>query len=765
MSRLHKAIALGVATGLLGLGISFVPFGMDLEEGAGLGLFFKLRGGIQAPPDVAVVSIDQESARHLNLPNDPWKWPRSLHARLVDRLAGRGASVIAFDLSFYESRSPADDSLLSEAMRKAGDVVLSEFLTREAIPLPGKGGALSGKVFIERVVPPIPILARSAVASVPFPLPKVPVNVSQYWTFKTGAEARPTLPVVAFHFFAMKEVGEEFNHLLDEETRKPGTQKEKEGGGASPDGMSQDEGEDLAGRGVENTVQRIRSLFENDPQVAGRMLDELRSERGPPPSGRAGRLIESLVKMYQGPPSPYLNFYGPAGSITTIPYHQVLRLEGTAPLGQKEFDFRGKAVFVGLSDFFKTDQKDDFHTVFSQPSGVNLSGVEIAATAFANLLEDKHIRPIGFGSHFAVILLWGVAVGLASFLLQTFPAAITVIGLTVLYGAASFIQFKTAGLWYPLVVPIGFQALPAFFAAVVWRSVDLGRERRNIRRAFEYYLPNKVVDHLSKSTVDFKANKELVYGICLYTDIEGYTSLSERVNPEHLGRHMDEYYEVLFKPIRDHGGVVSNIVADSTLALWVSEGPDRAIRMKACRAALAMAKAVDEFNRSAGDQKLPTRIGLHAGELLLGNVGAGDHYEYRPRGDIINAATRIGDLNKDLGTRILASEEVVGGLDGFLIRDLGKFLLKGKKNPLEVLELICPMEETSEAQRDFFASFSSVVDAFKRQCWDEAIERCRELVRCAGEDGPARYYLKVCEAFKQSPPGAAWDGILRVGGP
>jgi adenylate cyclase len=139
-----------------------------------------------------------------------------------------------------------------------------------------------------------------------------------------------------------------------------------------------------------------------------------------------------------------------------------------------------------------------------------------------------------------------------------------------------------------------------------------------------------------------------VYGICLMTDAERYTALCERLEPERLHALMNRYYEALFEPVIRRGGIISNIVGDSMLALWTTELPDRRSREQACLAALEIADAAERFNLAQDGIRLPTRIGLHCGELVLGPVGAADHYEYRAVGDIVNTASRVQGLNKGL---------------------------------------------------------------------------------------------------------------------
>ena len=198
------------------------------------------------------------------------------------------------------------------------------------------------------------------------------------------------------------------------------------------------------------------------------------------------------------------------------------------------------------------------------------------------------------------------------------------------------------------------------------------------------------------------------------------------------------------------------------LAIWATAQPDSALRTQACLTALDIAGVVQRFNQSHDNLKLPTRIGLHSGYMLLGNIGAINHYEYTPIGDIVNTASRIEGLNKYLGTRIVLSEEVLYQLDGFLTRELGKFLLVGKSKPVVVYELICRIGESSEQQRRLCAIFNIALNAFKMQSWEEAIKGFNESMEINGEDGPSIFYLKLCEKYKENPPGEMWDGLVSL---
>src|SRR5512145_533626 len=123
-SRVLKAVLLGAAIGAAGVAGSILPAVIDLEEGVGLSLLFRLRGASKPPPDVAIVSVDRKSSSDFGFPHDLRKWPRTLHARLADALARQGASAIVFDMYFEEPRDPAEDRAMAESFAKAGNVLV-----------------------------------------------------------------------------------------------------------------------------------------------------------------------------------------------------------------------------------------------------------------------------------------------------------------------------------------------------------------------------------------------------------------------------------------------------------------------------------------------------------------------------------------------------------------------------------------------------------------------------------------------------------------
>ena len=746
LSRAIKAVSLGLLVGLTGLVLSYVAFFHDLEEDVGLGLLFKFRGVRQPPADAVVVSIDKESAEQLNIPENPDKWPRSLHARLVQTLAREGAKVITYDVHFIESRSASDDSLFAEANKRAGNVVLGEALTAREVPSSGGGAAIAPEHSIVKIVKPLPILAESAVATAPFVLPRIPFKVNQYWTFQSGAGDSPTFPAVAFQLYTI-EVYQDFIRLLEKVA--PNQAKN----------FPSDAAAAMNARSLQRLMRDIRDLFESDPSIESKMLEELERGYSSTGDGKKHALLKSLIKLYGGSNRRYVNYYGPPHTVTTIPFYRGLQL-GKSNESGKPVDVKGKAVFVGLSERILAERKDSFYTVFSQANGVFIGGVEIAATAFLNMLEDRPVHPIGSQYYLVLIVLWGVLIGSICRTSSIIIGAASAVVLSVAYFVAAGFQFKSAGTWFPIVVPLFVQGPLGFVGAVLWNYVETNKERQQIRKALAYYVPDEVVDQLAKNIVDIKNSGQMVYGACLFADVAGYTALSEKMTPQQLSDLMHKYFDATFAPVKQHGGLVVNLKGDSFLAIWKATHMEDGLRRQACLAAIDVAKAVHRFNGTVENLNLPTRVGVHSGQIFLGNIGAGDHYEYGPTGDTVNTASRMDGLNKYLGTEVLASDEIVQQLDGLLTREVGKFMLKGKTQPIVVHELLGRSDEADETRKKSVEIFTQGLASFRRQSWDEAAEQFARAIENSPNDGPAHFYAKLCKEYRINSPVDAWDGVI-----
>lgn len=233
-------------------------------------------------------------------------------------------------------------------------------------------------------------------------------------------------------------------------------------------------------------------------------------------------------------------------------------------------------------------------------------------------------------------------------------------------------------------------------------------------------------------------------GACVLTDAARYTSFAETVDPASTVAFINRYLEVLFGPVFDNGGFVSDVKGDSMLAVWADDSPARELRARVCRACLSIADAAARFGASLPGRGFATRIGAYFGPLALASVGAFSHYEYRAVGDTVNTSSRLQDLNKELGTRVLVSASLAEGLGEFLFRDLGSFELRGKRNRVHVFELLAAREAATLRERRLCEEFSAALAAYQGGRWPQAHRLLRDLCARYPGDGPSRYYLQRC---------------------
>jgi adenylate cyclase len=737
-AAIWRALGLGVGTALLGGVLTLWPAVLELEESLGLGWLFGWRGAIDPPAAAVVVSIDNDSAAALGLPGLLNEWPRRLHAELIEGLSRSGARALVFDVIFERARDPRDDAQFAEAIGRAGNVILMERVRSERLALGLAGDGL--EAVVETRVPPLDRFREVALATAPFPLPVVPIRVSQFWVFGRGPDDTPTLPAVALAAAAPEQHMHLVSLLIE---LRPDQAGSLYSANATPLALIEQ-------------MRRIRTLLRADPQLATRLRARIGARRAHDVSSGSD-LLQALLEMYAGSASRYLDYYGPARTVPTVSYHSVLERLAAGDLVE---EVRDTVVFVGFSEHRQPEQRDAFFSVFSDRGGANLSGVEIGATAFANLLEQRAVRPLPIARQMLLVALWGLAIAAVCVFVPLTTALAALAAAAVVYGWTSLSLFSAQGLWLPLVLPLGIQLPAALLAALLLGYRRLERQRRLVQSALGYYVPADVVEALARESIASAASAPLLQGACLVTDADEYTALAEKLAPDALAALLNDYYEVLFAAVSRHGGLVADVAGDSMVAVWAAARTSSDTRRRALAAALEAQAALETFNARLGRQGLPTRIGLDYGELVLGNVGGGERYEYRAVGDIVNTASRLQGLNRQLGTRILVSAATLEGEAEPVSRFVGDFLLIGKRRPLAVHELL-DARRAAATVAALTEGFSAALTQFRAAQWASAERSFGELLARFPDDGPSLYYLDLCRRYQRQAP-SVWDGIVRM---
>ncbi|HVY49846.1 MAG TPA: adenylate/guanylate cyclase domain-containing protein, partial [Minicystis sp.] len=287
-----------------------------------------------------------------------------------------------------------------------------------------------------------------------------------------------------------------------------------------------------------------------------------------------------------------------------------------------------------------------------------------------------------------------------------------------------------------------------------------GLERaKTVVRAMGKYVPIDLVRRLYASNQDPALGGQLADVTLLFTDIEGFTTLSEKLPPDELAQRLGDYLQAMTDAIEATGGTIDKYVGDAVMAFWNAPNPVADHPKAACDAVLACMRATRELYASSKWKGLPplvTRYGLHRATVMVGHFGAPARLTYTALGDGVNLAARLEPLCKQYGVVALASEAVVeAAKDAIVFRRVDRVAVKGKTRGIDVFELLGARGEPI-ANADVAARYEAAFEAYLARDFDGAIARLREG---AGADAPSAVLLARCEALRADPPPPGWDGV------
>ena len=735
LARWVRSLVIGCAVAVLGAVLISIPLGTTFERTFGLDWLFKIRGAVTPPPQVVVVGINGRTGRTLDLPRLPRDWPRTVYGRILARLIVQSAGAIVFDFDFSRAKSNGEDASFATMIAQANRVVLFEWLAGRRERLVDADGKDAGWTWVEEKQPPTAMLAQAARALGPFPLPKLDQAVFEFWTFKPSAGDAPTTAAIALQLNALRAY-DQWRSVLEK-------------AGARGIGDLPAKADEITGaEPVRKFMLQLRHAFQEDPALSQRVQDILSGLDAKQLDPATHELFTALTALYSGPDHQYLNFYGPAGTIRTIPFEAVLADDAARQLG----DLSGHVVFIGYSDLYDPDQPDRFYTSFTNSDGVDLSGVEIMATAYANLLTQRPVQAGDSLSAAIVVVCFGLAIGIMAYLLPATTGVPCVFVFAALYGAFAQWRFNEASLWLPLAIPVLVQLPLALLLGLMGQYLLGRRKERQIARAISYYLPETIVRDLTEKQVDPDSVNKVVFGACLATDMSGFTTLSETKSPKELAAFMNEYFDALAKVLKRHAVDVTEFHADTIMCAWTAPEKSPAVLSKAVDAAIELSKKIEQFALEHGSMQLNARIGLQDGHFYLGHTGGGGRLLYSILGDTANTASRLESLNKHMGSHILAAESVVGSRDDLLLRPLGSIRPAGKTGHISVVQIFGNRADATADQLALCEQFANALAQFRSKQWSAAADIFETLIGRFGNDRPSQLYLSHARKYAAENP-------------
>lgn len=744
-NRLKKIIAVSpMKIALLIIFIALIAFFADTPflrfmELKTLDLRMVSRGQVAPGGQVAIAVVDEKSVNEIGR----WPWSRSTIARLVDTLKKYGVKSVGFDIVFSEpddnsslktidqlsrelktmglqdarfaqllqgKRQTADtDAILAKSVERANNVTLGYFFLMTEKEL-----AHLKKEDIEK--------GEALVGNSRYPLVQARAEPDKFNLIHANA-AVPSLK-------ELSEVAANsgyFNAFPD------------------PDGvirwaplvtkMGDNYYYPLA---LASLLQYLdmpaMKLVLNEVGVESIQIEDLKI-----PVDESGRLL--------------INYLGPA---KTFPHYSITDILH----GRLSPDlFKDKIVIVGAT-------ATGIYDLRVTPYSSVYPGVEIHANVIDNILQQSFLQHSAWTTFLDVcsIIFFGLVVGLVIPRVRAANGVIFILLIMGAFMAANTLAFIHYRLWLNMVYPVLTMAT-IYLMITVYRYVTEEKEKKKIRGAFQYYLTASVMEEILKDPSKLKLGGDKKDLTVMFSDIRGFTTISEKLTPQELVHLLNEYLTAMTDIVFKYNGLLDKYIGDAIMAVWGDpvDQPDHPLR--GCHTALEMMKTLSTMQekwRQEGWPHVDIGIGINTGDMVVGNMGSDMRFDYTVMGDNVNLSSRLEGINKEYGTHIVLSEFTYERVkDAMFCRELDSVRVKGKKLPVKIYELICDRKDAAPHEA-YARIFEEGLAKYKEGKWDEGIALFRKVLEVQPDDPPSLLYIDRCEALKEHPPEGVWDGVFTM---
>jgi adenylate cyclase len=727
-------IALLLTLAVLGI-YHLDPYFLTILELKTLDARFLSRGKIPTSNQVVLVTIDEKSLDELGR----WPWPRVRLAQVLDALVKAKVKVVGFDIVWAEPDENSQLKGLSEIKQKLIELkVANQDLERYIAEALQK--ADSDRILADS-------LARSQRAVLGYFFHFSP----QEGSAKQERASKEMPPLTSFNL--VKFTSEEAARVplfeaVDAEVNIPVISQAAEGAGyfnifPDPDGTVRwaplvIKYQDRFYCSLSLAV--LQKFQDNSPlalRIAEYGVDQVRLGKVSIPASEEGRLLIN----YRGPQKTFPHY-----SATDV-------IHGRVP----EKVFQGKIALVGATAIGIYDMRvTPFEHVYP--------GLEIHANVIDSILQGQFLyRPNWITLvDILTILVIGLSLGLLLHRVKALWGAL--LGCLFFFAVLALgkILFESQGVWMNLTYPL-LNLVLIYVGVTGYRYMTEEKEKKKIRGAFQYYLTASVVEEMLKNPDKLKLGGEKKDLTVLFSDIRGFTSISERMTPEGLVKFLNEYLTRMTDIVFKYDGLLDKYMGDAIMAIWGAPLDQADHARRACLTSLDMVEELHRLQKKWNTEGMPPLnigIGINAGPMVVGNMGSDRRFDYTVMGDSVNLGSRLEGLNKLYGTNIIVSEMTYDRVrDEFLGRELDLVRVKGKDQPVKIYELMSRKAAASPEQTALAGDFQRALLEYRGKKWDSARQAFQAILGRFPHDGPAKLYLERAEALSKNPLPVDWDGI------
>ncbi len=679
---------------------------------------------------IVIVDIDEKSLAE----QGRWPWGRDRLATMLDRLFDEyGVQAVGFDVVFAEPDSSSGigmlESLAQGALRGNAAFLQSLHALRPSLDYDARfAAALKNRkvvlgYYLSNIhdghssgVLPAPILEAGSFG-------ERPVDITQWKNFGGNLQAFQAAAAGAGHF----------NPLVDFDGISRRVPLLAEYGGAYYDSLA------LAMvRVLLDVPMVIPTYADGGDAYAGLEWLELPTKQN------------SLFIPVDKNVATLIPYRGPQGSFPYVSATDVLN----GHIGKEQLT--GRIVLVGTTAPGLMDLR-------ATPVDSAYPGVEIHANLIAGLLDGnlKHKPDYMLAADLLQILVAGALMALLLPILSPLKATLT--GLLVLMGLVTVNVY----LWHAenLILPFaGVAALVVLLYALnmSWGYFVESKTKRLFTELFGQYVPPELVDEMARNPEGYSMAGRKAELTVLFSDIRGFTTISEGLQPDQLAALMNEYLGAMTDVVRRHRGTLDKYIGDAIMAFWGAPMADPEHARHAVLAALDMQERLKELNRelvAQGWPELRIGVGVNTGTMTVGDMGSPVRKAYTVMGDAVNLGSRLEGITKQYGVGIIVGEGTRAQLgDAFVLRELDRVRVKGKAEPVGIYEPLGQAGQVDASAIEDLDAWSTALHAYRSQDWEKAESL---LVGLARKQPHYLYdlYVKRIARYRQDPPGTAWDGV------
>ena len=427
---------------------------------------------------------------------------------------------------------------------------------------------------------------------------------------------------------------------------------------------------------------------------------------------------------------------------------------------------QGRSVFLGYA---ATAQGD----IVATPIDSSTNGVMCHAQVLNAILQNRFISRSPLWADILICLLLGGTAAVITATRGPRLALLIILLLIAAYAAVNaWVIFRKYDIWASLV-PITITIFLTWALVTLFRQLTAERDKRLFRKQLSQYTSPAIAAKIAESPEAARAFKQVQTRdmTCIFTDLAGFTSITEREDAEVVQYVLNTYLERMCQAIWSCHGLISKFMGDGIMAFFnPSVDPLPGHPGAACETALKVFEALDRLKQEQANhpashvfRQLEMRVGIAAGSCKNGDMGSELKADYTIIGDVVNLAARLEPANKVFGTRIMVSGPVREAVkDDYEYRYLAELQVKGKSRTVPAYEVVCRKGELTDDRRAYIKGFEAGVELYKARKWDDCITHFNRLLATNPNDPGATYYINTCQEHKRIPPGDNWNGALEL---